>query len=129
MKNYFSQFAWYNPTIEPDDFKQFAADVNKRRNNAITNTVYTFPTRNKPVTVQHGKRGRQKGSKNKKTLEKEAAIQAMILSGIDPSALNPKNPVGRPKGKKDTVPRKRRTKAEIEAERNSNSTTIDGKDT
>lgn len=115
--------------IEPDDFKQFAADVNKRRNNAITNNVYTFPTRNKPVTVQHGKRGRQKGSKNKKTLEKEAAIQAMILSGIDPSALNPKNPVGRPKGKKDTVPRKRRTKAEIEAERNSNSTTIDGKDT
>ncbi|MBQ8094650.1 MAG: hypothetical protein IJ242_13915 [Clostridia bacterium] len=107
--------------IGSDDFQQLAADLNKRRNTPISNNVYPFPTHNKPAEVKSRKRGRQKGSKNKKTLEKEAAIQAMILSGIDPSALNPKKGAGRPKGKKDTVPRKRRTKAEIEKERSSGS--------
>ncbi len=51
------------------------------------------------------KRGRQLGSKNKKTLEKEAA-----------NKLNPPTPKkrGRKKGTKDSKPRVRRTKAQIE---------------
>ena len=82
--------------------------------------VYTIPEIPKPITIaKPRKRGRPAGSKNKKTLEKEAAIEAMILSGIDPSQINPKKPNGRPKGSKDTAPRKRRTKAEIESARRS----------
>ena len=106
--------------IKPEHFERFAVAVNKRRNTAISNNVHVIPEIPKPVTiVKPRKRGRPVGSKNKKTLEKEAAIEAMILSGIDPSQINPKKPNGRPKGSKDTVPRKRRTKAEMESARHS----------
>ena len=44
--------------------------------------------------------GRPKGSKNKKTLAKEAA---MAVEGIAPV----KHPKGRPKGSKDSKPRKK----------------------
>ena len=104
--------------IKPEHFDSFAETVNKRRNTAASNNVHTIPNAAKPVTTaKPGRRGRPAGSKNKKTLEKEAAIEAMILSGIDPLQINPRNPAGRPKGRKDTVPRKRRTKAELESER------------
>ena len=106
--------------IKPYHFEHFAVAVNKRRNTAISNNVYTIPEIPKPITLaKPRKRGRPAGSKNKKTMEKEAAIEAMILSGIDPSQINPKKPNGRPKGSKDTAPRKRRTRAEIESARRS----------
>ena len=104
--------------IKPEHFECFAEAENKRRNTAISNNVHSIPIVSKPVTMSGPrKRGRPKGSKNKKTLEKEAAIEAMVLSGIDPSSIIPKKSVGRPKGKKDTIPRKRRTKTEMETER------------
>ena len=102
--------------IKPEDFKDFAEEVNKRRNTPVSNNIFLLPKHEAPIKTRiPGKRGRPKGSKNKKTLEKEKAIEAMILSGIDPSELNPKKPVGRPKGARDSTQRKRRTKAEIEA--------------
>ena len=56
---------------------------------------------------QQKRRGRPPGRKNNKTLEREAAERE---SGILPP---PKRPKGRPFGSKDSKPRKRRTKAEI----------------
>ena len=51
------------------------------------------------------KRGRPLGSKNKKTLEKEARGESPKKPGI----------MGRPMGRKDSKPRHRRTRAEINA--------------
>ncbi|MBR1709085.1 MAG: hypothetical protein IJ719_09690 [Clostridia bacterium] len=102
--------------IKPEDFKGFAAEVNRRRNTPVSNNVYLLPKHEATIVTRiPGKRGRPKGSKNRKTIEKEKTVEAMILSGIDPSEATPKKPVGRPKGSKDSSQRKRRTKAEIEA--------------
>ena len=101
--------------IEPGDFEQFAKDVNKRRNTKISNNVYPAINHEKTgaKVVSTGKRGRPRGSKNKRTLEKEAAIEAMKLCGLNVEENKEKRPVGRPKNSRDSKPRKRRTKAEI----------------
>lgn len=94
--------------IKPDHFSQFADDVNKRMNNPINSQIHIMPSdtkekkkagrppkekspeENKPK----GKPGRPKGSKNKKTIQKEmeAAVQ---------NEEKQKRSPGRPKGSKN----------------------------
>ena len=94
----------------PEHFKAFADDVNHRRLNPINSQVHQLPGYNKPVSKRRGRPakkkmtddmppvskrspGRPKGSKNKKTLEREAKQQM--------EELLPKRKPGRPKGSKN----------------------------
>lgn len=97
--------------IKPDYFKVFADDVNRRMVNPINSQIHLLPEeymaaskkrrgrppkKNKETTENvESKRspGRPKGSKNKKTLEREAAL--------DKSELYTKRGPGRPKGSKN----------------------------
>lgn len=108
--------------IQPQHFKDFADDVNRRRLNPINSQVHQLPgkghatkkKRGRPpkkklddgLTLPAAKRkpGRPKGSKNRKTLEKEALAKTVP----QPEKRKP----GRPKGSKNkpkvTVPKRRR---------------------
>lgn len=97
--------------IEPDHFKTFADDVNRRRLNPINSQVHQLPGSTRPIQKRRGRPpkkklteevsipgpkrgpGRPKGSKNKKTLEREAALQSVEA----PIKRKP----GRPKGSKN----------------------------
>lgn len=96
--------------IRPQDFKQFADDVNRRRLNPINSQVHQLPSGERPAGRKRGrppkkkaadpgtpvekrKPGRPKGSRNKKTLEREA------LAAQAPQAE--KRKPGRPKGSKN----------------------------
>lgn len=83
-------------------FDKFADDYNHRLTSSINSQVHKLPQIDE---IQKPKRGRPVGSKNKKTLEKEAA-QAN-------APVNPPKKPGRPSGSKDTKPRKKRTDAGI----------------
>ena len=97
--------------IQPSCFKAFADDVNRRRKNPINSQIHRLPESGQDVKKKRGrppkkkledepvkikrKPGRPKGSKNKKTLEKEAlALQQSIPQ---PEKRKP----GRPKGSKN----------------------------
>ena len=86
-------------SIQPIDFESFARDYNQRKSNPIISQIHSLP-KHTPATKR--KRGRPQGSKNKKTLKKEAQ---MIMN--DSTAIAPKKR-GRPVGSKDKKPRKRR---------------------
>ena len=80
---------------------------------AISSQTHTLPAElAKPREKR--KRGRQKGSKNKKTLQKEAELTRRIANGEVIEEIEKRKP-GRPKGRKDSAPRKRRTKAELQS--------------
>lgn len=70
----------------------FAAEIESRRNNAIQSETRTLPE----LEVKRGP-GRPKGSRNKKTLEREAEQAA---AGIQPEE-KPKRKPGRPKGSRN----------------------------
>lgn len=61
------------------------------------------------IPKPRSKKGRPPGSKNKKTLAREAAQAAQGIQKPEPRGK------GRPIGSKDSKPRKRRTKAELDA--------------
>ena len=91
----------------------FADEVNQRMHSAISSQTHTLPAElAKPREKR--KRGRQKGSKNKKTLQKEAELARRIANGEVIEEIEKRKP-GRPKGRKDSAPRKRRTKAELQS--------------
>ena len=96
--------------VLPEHFKAFADDVNRRRINPINSQVHQLPGQGEPAKKRRGRPpkkkldeelipvpkrgpGRPKGSKNKKTLEKEAKQQS--------AELVPKRKPGRPKGSKN----------------------------
>ena len=97
--------------IQPEHFKDFANDVNRRRVNPINSQVHQLPEHDKSANKRRGrppkkklteeisipvpkrKPGRPKGSKNKKTLEREAMQQ----TGQQQKKRRP----GRPKGSKN----------------------------
>lgn len=78
------------------------------------NQVRRIPADNKDDIQPRRSRGRPKGSKNKKTLLREAEElkKQAYQTELVPEPVKKK--VGRPKGRKDTVPRKRRTKKELQ---------------
>ena len=105
QKELLSEFGVY-----PEYFKAFADDVNRRRLNPINSQVHRLPDQERPVPKRRGRPpkkelvedilptakrgpGRPKGSKNKKTLEKEALQQE-----VEPI---PRRKPGRPKGSKN----------------------------
>ena len=126
--------------IIPEDFDFIATDVNNRQNSSIVSQIRPFPEhgekerrrkRGRPkkekteeasaeMKPKRG-RGRPKGSKNKKTLEEEAKVDAgeqtlpRRLGRPKGSKNKPKveetpeskRGRGRPKGSKDKQPRKR----------------------
>ena len=83
-------------------FEQFAEDYNHRMTSSINSQVHKLPQTDEK---QKAKRGRPLGSKNKKTLEKEAAQAGA-------PEKQPKKP-GRPAGTKDMKPRRKRSDAGI----------------
>lgn len=83
-------------------FEQFAEDYNHRMTSSINSQVHKLPQTDEK---QKAKRGRLLGSKNKKTLEKEAAQAGA-------PEKQPKKP-GRPTGAKDMKPRRKRSNAGI----------------
>lgn len=94
-----------------EHFKMFADDVNRRKKNPINSQVHKLPEDIQPLRKKHGKPpkkkleeepmhikrnpGRPKGSKNKKTLEREALAQQQK----HPELV--KRKPGRPKGSKN----------------------------
>ena len=88
--------------VEMNMFDKFAEDYNHRITSSINSQVHKLP---QLAEKQKPKRGRPVGSKNKKTLEKEAAQANSLLE-------SPKKP-GRPSGAKDKKPRKKRTDAGV----------------
>ena len=97
--------------VLPEHFKTLADDVNRRKKNPITSQVHKLPEDIQPVRKKRGrppkkkleeetirikrKPGRPKGSKNKKTLEREALAQQQQLPAPE------KRKPGRPKGSKN----------------------------
>ena len=91
----------------------FADEVNRRINSTIISQTHVLPA-DLPKPREKRKRGRQKGSKNKKTLQKEAELARRIANGEVIKEEEKRKP-GRPAGRKDSTPRKRRTKAELQS--------------
>jgi len=96
--------------VLPEHFKAFADDVNRRRISPINSQVHQLPDQGAPAKKRRGRPpkkkleeellpvpkrgpGRPKGSKNKKTLDKEAKQQA--------TEQLPTRKPGRPKGSKN----------------------------
>jgi hypothetical protein len=94
--------------VEAEDFAGIAQDYNQRLLNPIHSQKHRLPER-KPVHRRG--RGRPKGSKNRKTIEREAEVARQKANGtyVEPARRGP----GRPKGSKDTRPRKRRSDAGV----------------
>ena len=86
-------------------------EYNQRINSRIDDQVRKIPVCDSVVQGKR-KRGRIKGSKNRKTLEREA--EEFKLNGYRPKEEQPKRKHGRPQGSRDSTPRTRRTKAELE---------------
>ena len=99
--------------IQPDDFILFAQEYNKRLLNPIHSQKHRIPEH---VPVIKKGRGRQKGSKNKTTIAKEAEIERAKSEGTYHEPI--KRSVGRPVGSKDSKPRKRRNDAGIKRKQN-----------
>lgn len=94
--------------VEGEDFVGIACDFNQRILNPIHSQKHRLPEKTPP---HRQGRGRVKGSKNRKTLEREAEEERQRALGtyVEPVKRKP----GRPKGSKDTKPRKRRSDAGV----------------
>ncbi len=95
-------------SLNMDSFDEVARDYNRRRMQPINSQVHTLPDIGNP---EKRRRGRQPGSKNRKTLAREADIAEAKARGA--YVETPKRKRGRPFGSKDSKPRKRRSDAGI----------------
>lgn len=91
--------------ILEDDFIEIASDYNQRHSSSISSQVHKMPT-HAGRQVSRGL-GRPKGSLNKKTLERME--QQAVQKARGEVTEEPKRRPGRPKGSKDTKPRKPRS--------------------
>lgn len=96
--------------LTPNHLEIMGSEYNKRINSGIDDEIRKIPEYETAV-FERRKRGRIKGSKNKKTLEREA--EEARINGYRPKEPPPKKKAGRPKGSKDAVPRTRRTRLEM----------------
>ena len=88
--------------VEQDDFEHLSRDFNKRNNTASKNPHRRLPNKDKPVIVGNThKRGRR--SKN------QSINNNVVEDTPQPELALPKSKGGRPKGKKDSKPRKPRS--------------------
>ena len=102
-KQLFGEFA-----MNLESFEEIARDFNDRRQTNIKSEIRSRPVQKEKDAVKP-KRGRPPGSKNKKTLEKEAKIAKENGTYED----TPAKKRGRPYGAKDSSPRKKRSDAGI----------------
>ena len=96
--------------LTPNHLEIMGSEYNKRINSGIDDEIRKIPECETAV-FERRKRGRIKGSKNKKTLEREA--EEARINGYRPKEPPLKKKAGRPKGSKDAVPRTRRTRLEM----------------
>ena len=90
-----------------------AGTVAKRFGIEACNQVRRIPQTTSDDIQKRKGRGRPKGSKNKKTLQREAEeLSRKIYEPEQTHVVKKKG--GRPKGSKDKQPRKRRTKLELQ---------------
>ena len=104
-KKLFGEFA-----MNLESFEEIARDFNDRRQTNIKSEIRSRPVQKEKDAVKP-KRGRPPGSKNKKTLEKEAKIAKAKENGTYEDT--PAKKRGRPYGAKDSSPRKKRSDAGI----------------
>ena len=98
-RNLFEEFS-----MNMDSFDEIALDFTRRKTEAIQSQVHKMP---ESGTTQKRKRGRQLGSKNKATIERETSIAEAKARGE--YVEEPKRKRGRPSGSKDSKPRKMRS--------------------
>lgn len=92
-------FAIYG--IGQDDFEHFSRDFNKRNNTAAKNPVRGLPDRENPIIIRNSHRRGKKRKSEEMPEESASKSQETATAG--------KSKGGRPKGKKDTKPRKPRS--------------------
>lgn len=97
-------------SMSKERFEAIASEYNERAMATYKSEVRILPEASK-VNIEPHKRGRPSGSKNKKTLQREAELKKAKEEGsvID----KPKKKRGRPEGSKDSKPRKKRSDAGI----------------
>ena len=90
--------------IDETGIALIARDYSQRLLNPNPNHRHKLPER---APMHRRGRGRVRGSKNKRTIEREAEIERAKAEGtyVEPTKRKP----GRPKGSKDTKPRKTRS--------------------
>lgn len=99
--------------ISVGQLEELAKSITKRYGIEACNQVRKIPqTNNSDIQKRRG-RGRPQGSKNKKTIQREAEELSRKTYDTEQTQIE-KNKGGRPRGSKDKNPRKRRTKLEIE---------------
>ena len=103
-------------SINMDSFDEIARDYNLRKAQPINSQVHTLPDTGKK---NDRRRGRQPGSKNKKTLAREAAIAEAKAKGEYVAPEERKR--GRPFGAKDSKPRKQRSDVGIKRDKKAKS--------
>lgn len=99
--------------ITVEQLEEMAGTVAKRFGIEACNQVRRIPQTTSDDIQKRKGRGRPKGSKNKKTLQREAEeLSRKIYEPEQTHVVKKKG--GRPKGSKDKQPRKRRTKLELQ---------------
>lgn len=91
-------------SMDKATFEELASEFNIRAESKIKSEIRTQPNSN-PGSYSKPRRGRPLGSKNKKTLAREAAQKAETGTAINPEQKKR----GRPFGSKDSIPRKKRS--------------------
>ena len=104
-KKLFGEFA-----MDAASFEEIASDYNSRRSAKMKSEIRELPAQ-KETVLEKPRRGRPFGSKNKKTLEREAEIAKAKENGTYQEV--PARKGGRPIGSKDSAPRKKRSDAGI----------------
>ena len=94
-------------SMNSESFTGIAQDYTRRKTSHVNSQVHVLP---EVSTHKERRRGRYPGSKNKKTIEREAAEAAARARGEQMEETQPGKP-GRKPGSKDTKPRKKRSDA------------------
>ena len=94
--------------------EEMATDYTERMGVAANNQVRRIPMVSERDNQKKRGPGRPPGRKNNKTLQREAE-ESRRKAYESATVIPPKSKGGRPKGSKDKVPRRRRTKKELQA--------------
>ena len=99
--------------ISVEQLEEMAKSISKRYGIEACNQVRKTPQSNNSDIQKRKGRGRPRGSKNKKTIQREAEELSRKTYETEQTQVE-KNKGGRPRESKDKNPRKRRTKLEMQ---------------